>query len=371
MRTHLLLAAVALSACGAPGPDAIMESVAEAAPPTEVHSQVLLSEPYTIDKKYMSMTGPYGFNKTTLLPEGTPPELLWIVGYESHVVRAKDNERVSQEFMCHANLDVDPNAYFKAFPTAPSLSGRFFTLSQGQYSIDFPQGFGLPIPSNMELSLATQVLNLNRDKIQMDVRHEVTIRYVRDSELHRPMTAMYQAAVEGFKALEEARYYGVANHDADSGDFGPGCSVGQAAIAGDADEDGLGQKFTAHWVVEPGLEVNRTNVTRFLNLPFDTKAHYIAAHLHPFAETMTLKDLTTDTVVYEAKVEGSKSRIGIDRVDFYSSTEGIAFHKGHEYELTSRYNNTGAANADSMAVMYLYLVDPNFKKPTFESETSG
>ena len=36
--------------------------------------------------------------------------------------------------------------------------------------------------------------------------------------------------------------------------------MGQAAIAGDVDEDRLGQKFTAHWVVEPGLEVNRTDV---------------------------------------------------------------------------------------------------------------
>ena len=47
------------------------------------------------------------------------------------------------------------------------------------------------------------------------------------------MTAMYQAAVEGFKALGDARYYGMMNADVhNEEEFGPGCSVGQAAIAG-------------------------------------------------------------------------------------------------------------------------------------------
>ena len=371
MRTHLLPTLCLLTAgCGLTSlstPEAVSDP-APAHSAAKVYSKTIVSSAYHIDKKYMSMTGPYGFDRTNLLDSETT-ELLWITGYESHVIDADTGAKVSQEFMCHANLDIDPNQYFEVFPTAPSLSGRLFTLSQGQYSIDFPAGFGIPIPSNMDLSLATQVLNLNRDDIDMNVKHEVTIRYIRDSEVHTPMVPMYQAAVEGFKALEEARYYGMANHDADEDEFGPGCSVGQAAIAGDADTDRLGQKFTAHWVVEPGVEVNRTNVTRFLNLPYDTHAHYIAVHLHPYAESLILKDLTSGKVVYESDVSLSEGRIGIDRVDYYSSPEGIPFFKGHEYELISRYNNTSKADADSMAVMYLYLKDPNFKKPVFESGT--
>ena len=309
--------------------------------------------------------GPYGLDRTTLR-DGSP-ELLWIVGYESEVIEEASQRDVGQQYMCHANLDIDPNAYFDAFPTAPSMSGRLFTLSQGQSRIDFPPGFGIPIPSNMDLSLATQVLNLNDADIDTSVQHRVTIRYVRDADVAEPMTAIFQAAVEGFKALEDARYYGIDMAHADADALGPGCSVGQAAVAGDFDQDAHGQKFTAHWVVEPGVEVNRTNVTRFLNLPYDTKAHYIAVHLHPFAESLELWDLTDNRRVYAAEVDGSEGRIGIDKVDHFSSVDGIDFVKGHEYELVSRYHNTSGENVDSMAVMYLYLADRNFKKPTFES----
>lgn len=352
-------------ACG-PLTEALSPPPAQAAAATRVYEAEILSKPYHIDRKYASMMGPYGLDRTTL--RDGAPELLWIVGYESEVIDSTSRGNVGQQYMCHANLDIDPNAYFDAFPTAPSMSGRLFTLSQGQRRIDFPPGFGIPIPSDMDLSLATQVLNLNEEDIDKSVQHKVKIRYIRDSEVNGTMTALFQAAVEGFKALDDARFYGVDMAHADTDELGPGCSVGQAAVAGDFDEDGLGQKFTAHWVVEPGVEVNRTNVTRFLNLPYDTRAHYVAVHLHPFAESLELWDLTTNQVVYKAQVDGSKGRVGIDKVDFYSSVDGIEFVKGHEYELVSRYNNTSGEKVDSMAVMYLYLADQNFKKPAFESQ---
>ncbi len=360
----IALGLVALTACsffGSTESPAISD--ASAAEPAPVHEQVLKSKPYHLDKKYPSMTGPFGMDKTTL-GDSEEPELLWIVGYQSTMLDSDTGEQISQEFMCHANLDVNPTEYFDDFPTAPSLSGRLFTLSQGQYRIDFPEGYGIPMSSDMEISLATQVLNLNHDKIDRNVQHQVTVRYIRDSEVNRPMTALYQAAVEGFKALGDARYYGMMNADVhDSEEFGPGCSVGQAAIAGDSDNDTLGQQFTAHWVVPPGVEVNRTNVTRFLNLPYDTKAHYIAVHMHPYGEQLILRDLTTGETVYEATVEQAEGRVGLEKVDFFTSIEGLQFHRDHQYELISTYDNTGDIDVDSMAVMYLYLVDQKFRKP--------
>ena len=340
------------------------ETPAFAANAAPVHTKEIVSKPYHIDKKYLSMRGPYSYDYPVLM-ETEKPELLWIVGYQSDVIDAKSQETISQEWMCHANLDLDTEEYFKEFPTAPSMSGRLFTLSQGQSRIDFPPGFGIPVASDMELSLVTQVLNLNIDKPKdLKVRHKVQIRFLRDSELTQPITPLFQAAVEGFKALEDARYYGIAMdelHDPDT--LGPGCSVGQAAIEGDVDEDALGQKFSAHWVVEPGEEINRTNVTRFFNLPYDTTAHYIAVHLHPWAKSLELRDLTTNESVYLANVTPAEGRVGIERVQYYSSADGIPLKKGHEYEVVSIYDNTSKENADSMAVMYLYLKDKRFKKP--------
>lgn len=367
MRTPIpsLMSAALLGACGLGSTDASAPAEAATRAGVEmgpIHEKTVTSQPYHIDAKYASMLGPWSIDKVVLL-DTDKPELVWITGYETTVIGAEDGAEMSQEFMCHANLDLEPSSYFEAFPTAPSLSGRLFTLSQGQQRIDFPPGFGIPVPSDMPLSLATQVLNLNLDEVDLNVRHRVTVRFVRDREVKGEMKPMFQSAVEGFKALEGARHYGVAMDEVDPDLHGPGCDIGQAAVAGDFDEDRHGQKFSAHWVVNPGREVNRTNVTRFLNLPYDTTAHYIAVHLHPFAERLVLRDLTKDEVVFEAKVDLSDGRIGIDRVDHFTSVEGLKLYKDHEYELISHYHNTSDQPVDSMAVMYLYLLDRRFEKP--------
>lgn len=328
-----------------------------------VHTKELLSDAYGIDAMYKSMRGPAGIKSLHLL-DG-PPELLWIVGYETLVVEAEDSRPMSQEFMCHANLDFDAAAYYEMFSSSVPLSGRVFTLSQGQQKIEFPVGFGIPVGSHLPLQLATQVLNLNLEAPDLHVRHQVKIHFMRDSELTSPMTPLFQGAVEGFKSLEEAKYYGVPDGQVDPSLHGQGCSVGFPAVDGSTDDDEYGQRFTAHWVVAPGREVNITNVTRFLNLPFDTEAHYIAVHLHPFAESLTLRDLTLDKDIFFSEVENSKGKVGIDRVDYYSSKEGIKLFKDHEYELVSVYENTSGEEVDSMAVMYLYLHDKLFKKPEF------
>ena len=333
-----------------------------AAPEASVYTRTVTSDAYHIDKMYASMQGPYGFDDVRLV-EGDKPELLWIVGYRTTVIDANGQSERSQQFMCHANLDFEASDYYDRFPEAPPISGRIFTLSQGQQEIRFPEGFGIPVTSDLPISLATQVLNLTIDKPDLTVQHKVDVLFVRDAEVQGEMVPLFQGAVEGFKALGDARFYGVAEGEVDQETMGPGCSVGQAAVAGDSDDDVHGQKFTAHWVVPPGREVNRTNVTRFLNLPYDTTVHYIAVHLHPFAERLTLRDLTTDEVVFEAKVTPSEGRVGIDRIEHFESRAGKIIHADHEYELISIYNNTSDKDVDSMAVMYLYLRDQKFKKP--------
>jgi len=327
---------------------------------TAVHATTVLSDPYVIDTKYASMTGPSSAMYVPIGDQETP-ELVWITGYESTVV-SDDGERLSQEYMCHANLDFDVPTFYDHFDTRVPLSGRLFTLSQGQQSVDFPVGYGIPHLSTDLLTLSTQVLNLNDPNLNLTVRHQVTVRYARDVELAQPMHALFQAAVEGFKSLEgEGLVYGV--EDPSIEEQGEGCAVGSSAINGDADLDAMGRKFTAHWVVQPGHEVTRTTVTEFLNLPFDTDAHYIAVHLHPFAESLELIDRTVERTVFKSSVRAPDDRIGILEVEHYSSAEGIRFFADHEYELVSVYNNTLDTPVDSMAVMYLYFDDPGFVKP--------
>jgi len=359
MRTLLLLALLGLPACSGGTPAAEAES--NAAEPAPVHTKTVLSDVYHVDTIYKSMRGPWS-QKQVYLDDPSKPELLWITGYQTRIVDAKTDKRIGPDFMCHANLDFDVDQYYSDFKTDHGLSGRVFTLSQGQQHIEFPSAWGIPFLSTEPLELTTQVLNLNIPDPNMDVQHQVTIEYVKDSELTSPMKPLFQGAVEGFKSLEgEGLVYGVSDPSMEK--HGAGCAVGASAIKGDVDYDTFGRKFTAHWVVQPGREVTRTDVTKFLNLQFDTKVHYIAVHLHPYAESLTLIDKTTGKTVYKADVVNDKDKVGLAKVPFYSSDEGTPVYEDHEYELVSVYNNTTDEPVDSMAVMYLYMEDPSWEKP--------
>jgi len=104
-------------------------------------------------------------------------------------------------------------------------------------------------------------------------------------------------------------------------------------------------------------------VTQYLGLPYDTTIHYIAVHLHPFAESLELRDLTTRSTVFKSRTRGLGDKIGLSRVEHFASAEGIPVFQGHEYELVSVYDNTTGEDQDSMAVMFLYLAEKDFKKP--------
>jgi hypothetical protein len=307
------------------------------------------------------MMGPYTTTEI-LLGESGNAELLWIVGYEAIMVGADGETPMPQDFMCHSNLDIDPAAHKEALGSGNPISGRLFTLSQGQFDISFPEGFGIPILSQEPMLLTTQVLNLNMVGETAEVRHKVIIRYVRERDLVRPMKPLFTKGVYGLALLEgDNAYFGLKETPKEE-EHGPGCLMADNA-AEHQYEDEEGRRFTGHWVVKPGREENRTLVTGILGLPYDTTVHYIAVHLHPFAESLELRDLTTGESVFKSNARQLEGRIGLEAVEYFSSPEGIKLHKSHEYELVSVYDNTTDEDQDSMAVMLLYLLDKRFEIP--------
>jgi hypothetical protein len=323
-----------------------------------------LSPYYDVDRIYRSMKGPRSTEPVSI--EGGPPELLWITGYSADVVGDFGDPSGLEQFMCHSNLDVEAADYAKRFGVDHAVSSRLFTVSQGQMDLEFPPGFGIPVLSNERLSLTTQVLNLNYEMCDLRLRHRTRIRYVRDRDLPFAMTPLYERAVYGLKLLDGADgRYGMdpqarGEHGAAS------CLPGQNADTFEY-HDAYGRVFTGHWVVPPGREVDRTPVDAMLALKRDVVVHYIAVHMHPFARSLELWDATDRCIVWKAEAENSPVRIGLDRVDTYSSPEGLALQAAHHYELISIYDNTTAQPQDSMAVMYLYVEDPDFRKPEIPS----
>ncbi len=321
----------------------------------------ILSEVFQVDRQYRSMMGPEETQQITLL-DGGDRELLWITGFRAEVVGPDGDSRMPADFLCHSNVDIEPALHDSLFRSHGSSSGRVFTASQGQLEISLPAGFGLPLMSDEEVSVSTQVLNLGHEE-EVEVRHRATIEFLRDRDLKAPLEPLFIRSVFGLALLEGRDGHFDLAGEAEPHRHGSGCLAGEPAKNGSEYRDLEGRLFTGHWVVPPGRQTNHTRVTTLLDLPFDTTAHAIAVHLHPFAESLELRDLTAGRPVFTSRARQLPDRIGLAHVESYSSESGLPLFRDHEYELVSVYNNTTRENQDSMAVMTLYLQDREFQPP--------
>ncbi len=332
-----------------------------------VVTREVLSHVYTIEKKYRSMEGP-GSSQQVFLGDGGPPELVWLVGVKTEMVGEDGTSAQLPELMCHVNVDIDPQRHRMLFGTKRYMGSRVVTLSQGMLDAHVPEGFGFPISSNEPLNLFTQVLNHNIEKPKnLKVRHRVTFEYVRDRDLTQPMTALLNIGASGMVLLDTNPLAVPAAVDL-GGEHGATCLMAARApnAMGTSSDyiDPQGHKLTGHWIVPPGRQVVHTDVTWFMSLPFDAPLHYAAVHLHPFAESLTLRDLTDDRTIFTANTKNPKKKVGLEHVDTFLSTEGTPLYRDHKYELISVYNNTTRNTHDSMASIFLGVEDREFAKPS-------
>ena len=162
-----------------------------------------LSPVYTVDREYRSMKGPSSA-QVLEFPEADNPELLWVTGFRTSMVAEDGVTEMPDEFMCHSNLDFDREHHAKLLGLPVYHTNRLFTLSQGQLEIRLPEGFGLPYYSDEAFQLQTQVLQLNPDDRSHEVRHKVTLEYVRDRDVRaadREMKPLFMTSGWGLVSL--------------------------------------------------------------------------------------------------------------------------------------------------------------------------
>lgn len=342
-----------------------------------IRTREIYTPSYHLDRIYKSMEGPVGtqwFN----FHDGGEPRLVWLVGYRVEVVGGDGQSKVPQEYVCHNILQFHNDAHREIFQRPDMFRNtqfdwvtRVFTLSQGQYTTRFPNGFGVPIMSTESLSMTSQVLNLNEEDIDLAIRHKVSIDFILDKDLKKPLKPLMPYTASSLVLVDGTNEVYTVEQAAEIQDHA-GCSPGLNATQSTLDllVEGPNRVVSAHWLVEPGREERRTLVTKYLNLPFDTTVHCIAVHLHPFAESLSFRDVTAKKTLFTANAKGQDSppvllqaKIGLDRIDSYSSEEGIPVYKDHEYELVSVYDNTSGVDQDAMAVMVLYILDQEYSKP--------
>lgn len=335
-------------------------------------SNTYVSSLMKIDMIYRSMEGPMCNNvfslTESLLPAVTnlftDPELLWLTGYSAEVKDDKGNV-VSDEFMCHNNLNITGTHNMPWDLLTQGTDIRLFTLTEGQTDVTLPEGFAIPVLSNQELSIISQVLNHNIDKPGLEVQHSITLRYHKDSEARKSFTPLYQQSIfitrqtagpagEYGEAPGERNITSLTDSLASKSKV---CCNNEilASASFNPFVDEFGREYTGHWVLPKGVETLRTNVTEMLNLAYDTKIHYISVHVHPFCQSLDLRDITESKTLYKAYTKNHKDKIGLEHIDAFSSQEGIPVFKDHEYELISVYNNPTDHPHTAMATMFLYM----------------
>ncbi len=322
----------------------------------------VLSPVYEIDRVYRSMTGPWSRTDVTLC-DSPAPELLWITGCQVEMVNEQANEKMPDQFMCHVNLDIDVDKHKQRFGLTRDRDERLFTLSQGQLEVHFPPGYGIPVMSDEIVSVNTQVLNLNWPNQSFEVRHHVTIEYTRDQD--RQATAMrpvMQSGVVGLVSLE-GREVAFDSNELLHGKCTSCCAPGKKAVDWAEGIDSYAHRFSNHWIIKPGRSEYRTRATSSLNLANDATIHTIAVHVHPYAESLELRDLTSGQSIFVSHATNLTDLVGLDHVDSLSSPAGVPVFKDHEYELIAVYNNTSSEDQDSMAIMFVYLTDSEYHGP--------
>ncbi len=333
---------------------------------------VTYSRVYHIDQVYRSMEGPRSKIRVPLGDPDAEPELWWVKAVHAEVVD-ESGESISQEFMCHMVASLGDWQQRDARLALETTDRRWGTLSQGLSHKSYPRGFGIPVLSNQALSYDSQVLNINRPEADVNVRHRIVTHYVRDAEARLPMRAIANTYAQVMVLLNDDKgegYFGVRVPD-DAEHEGMSCAVGQSAPANDiVSHDGYGRQYSPHWVVEPGFVENRTLATRLMDIRYDTRIHAIDVHLHPLAQWLELRDLTTDEVVFRSEARQVEQGLGLRSVESFRSEEGLPVYADHEYAIVSAYDNPTGENQDAMAVMYLGIHDRNFDPAVIHDEAA-
>jgi len=311
---------------------------------TQVTSPSLL-----IDTIYRSMMGPLSNHRFKLTDQDSP-KVVWITSYTTTLINER-GDTLPSDLMCHNNLNTNPNHLYKQFHLdnrVNTISQRAVTTASGQHILRFPDGFGLPVLSDNDFDINVQALNHNWQDTLLKVKHRTEITYSTDSSIQPlfPRHVYIQRPVEGEQTDPFQGY----------------CSPAPTASVLHVMKDSSGIENTSHWVVEPGVEELNYNVTTMLDLPYDTRVHYIGVHLHPFAEHLELIDITDSITIFKTSIKNYAEKIGIDNITYFSNNSGIPLYADHQYALNYRANNTTDTIQDMMAAMYLYLLDKELQQ---------
>ena len=308
----------------------------------------MISPDFYIDGIYKSMEGPKSSNYIQLSQDST---LLWITGFHVKALNSKNKKQISNDFICHTNIDFNDIKYFSNFHLEKRIGKqypRMTSLSHGLENFEFPKGYGVPMLGNDLLYVTTESLNHNIPNANYLIKHEVQIDYTTKSAAYKPLMSRtvyimlpYDKSDPFKSPVDPGKDYCIPvetkNHSYD---------------------DGKGNKMSGHWVIPTGKHRYHSAINSQLQIETDSiRLHAAAVHVHPFATALTLWDKTDNKVIFKSNVINHQGKIGLSKIDAFSSESGVWMYQNHEYELVLDVNNTTTINQDMMGSMFLFFYD--------------
>lgn len=306
----------------------------------------MLSPTFIVDAIYKSMEGPKASNYVMLSQDST---LLWITGFKVEAQDAKTGKKMSNDFICHMNVDINDTKYYSNFGLENRIGKqypRLTSLSHGMETFTFPKGFGVPMKGNDLLYVTTQTLNHNIKEAYYKVKHNVTITFDEKQKLKPLMSKT------AFIMLPYDQY------DPYKSPIDPGTDFCiPVETKNHSYDDGKGNKLSGHWVIPIGKNKYRSNINHQLEIKDSLRLHAAAIHVHPFATKIMLFNKTTQQPIFVSNITNHQNSIGLKNIENFSSEEGIWLFANQEYEIVLDVNNTSATEQDMMGSMFLFFYD--------------
>lgn len=300
-----------------------------------------------IDDIYKSMEGPPVAKHFQL--DNSRNDLVWINSFEVKVIGTNEIKELSNDFICHTNVDFYDGEHYARWNLdnrAGFIYPRLTTMTNGIESYKLPTGFGFPVFTNENLFLTTQALNHNIKSANIPLKHKISIGYETHNKLIKPLDS---------KTIFIRLPYNPENPYEGPTDSNPNVCLPVNTKLHTYEKDG--EVLSGHWVVFPGKETFKYDVTHQLMLKDSTTMHFIATHLHPYAESLAFRDKTADSTLFNSIVKNHKDKIGLKDVSIFSNEKGIMLYPDHDYELVLETNNTSGIEQDMMGSMFVFLYD--------------
>jgi hypothetical protein len=271
------------------------------------------------------MTGPVK-TQTIWLGQGNKQKQLWIKKFKVETLN-ESGAQESNEFLCHA------------WGTVSDQGDEKFTISQGLSEMVYPDGYAMRVENQANnFNLLVQALN-NGQGVNKTLQYRFTISYYEDDPAPFGIKELHLKTV----SVIDPKY-----SRGSSGSVKPGNGKGKIERY---------PRDPVHFDVPRGRHEYRTSLEQeSYNQKFssNTVVHFIKLHLHPYGQSVELRDKTANKTVWKGYAKNAVGRPAILETEDYSSAEGIKIFKDHDYEVITVYDNKSGKVIDAMAVLRIY-----------------